>query len=548
MKAKEKPRTVSPEWLTVIILTVLSMAANIYFYFTLSRFSVGFGDAWSRINISRRVVDSLTPGFAQLGGIWLPFPQLPLVPFAAIDALYFSGIAGAFISSPAYILGGLYLYKSLIRLTSSRLVSLVGMLLYATNINLLYLQTTAMSEPLFLAAVCGTLYHFTVWAGNIKQKSGSLILSALWAFVASLTRYEGFFLVMVTAICVFITAYIGSKKIRIAEGFTTFFMSLSGLGIFLWCVYSWSIFGHPLNWLRIYTGQIPVISTESIKPTETWGITTYQGNVQKSVISVIEAALEMNGILFSVPVILGLSILSVRLVKKRDLPDSVRMLMPLLIASVPALFLMVSSFRGTALVRNPSITPDMLWDPKFHMSDEYNLRYGLLALPFFVVLSSLAFSKGRILKAAFTGFAVIHIILMFIRIPVTVFSFPHRYAEIASTSNTEFQDWFADYYDGGLILVSAIANDQLMYSLKIPYRNYIYEGTGKYWIEAIDNPVSLARYVMIQAGPKVTNTGGSSDFVSYHLQDTAMLNDNYDPVYRDSKIVVYRLKNPDGTR
>jgi hypothetical protein len=35
-----------------------------------------YGDALSRLNISRKVFDNLTPGLAQLGNVWLPLPPL----------------------------------------------------------------------------------------------------------------------------------------------------------------------------------------------------------------------------------------------------------------------------------------------------------------------------------------------------------------------------------------------------------------------------------------------------------------------------------------
>src|SRR5206468_1748357 len=38
-----------------------------------------FGDAVAHLNLARRLFDSLTPGFNQLGTVWLPLPHLIMV-------------------------------------------------------------------------------------------------------------------------------------------------------------------------------------------------------------------------------------------------------------------------------------------------------------------------------------------------------------------------------------------------------------------------------------------------------------------------------------
>jgi hypothetical protein len=40
-----------------------------------------YGDAVAHLHIARRVFDSITPGFRQLGSVWLPLPHILLLPF-----------------------------------------------------------------------------------------------------------------------------------------------------------------------------------------------------------------------------------------------------------------------------------------------------------------------------------------------------------------------------------------------------------------------------------------------------------------------------------
>jgi hypothetical protein len=93
------------------LLTILSLVSIVFFYFAVNSHGAGFTDAYSRLNISRRITDSLTPGLAQIGGVWLPLPQVFIAPFAAINFLYFSSLAPIFVSAPSYILGGYFMYQ-----------------------------------------------------------------------------------------------------------------------------------------------------------------------------------------------------------------------------------------------------------------------------------------------------------------------------------------------------------------------------------------------------------------------------------------------------
>lgn len=538
----QKTQLINSDRLILMYLFLTSVLSNIFFYFTLASKAIGFGDSWARINIARRVIDTLTPGIAQLGGIWLPFPQLLLVPFAAIDVLYFNGIAGAFISSPAFILGGIYLYKILKKVTGSTIVSFMGTLLYASNLNMLYLQTTSMSESLFITSLLGVMYHFIIWTEDIKKHILSLLIVAFWTFTATFTRYEGYLLFLVMIVSVGMTALVKSKKFKVAEGLTVLFVTLAGFGILLWQVYSWAIFGNPLNWYKIYTGQIAVISTINEKPVATWGVTDYRGDLQKSITSIIESVLQMNGIIFVIPLLIGFVLLVPKSLFQKKNWKFCATPFVIFIAAVPLLFLILSSFKGTALVKNPPVDKNMILNPYFYQNTEYNIRYGMTSLPLLIIFTALLFSSHTLLKGFFVLFTVFQLIIMYIGYPTTIYSFPHRYLYVGSEYDEKAVDWFHQNYDGGLILISAIANDQFMYSLKIPFKNYIYEGTNKYWKETVVNPVKYAKWIMMQNGTKVTSVGGSADFVSYYLQDTDILKNNYDLVYKDAKMIVYKIK------
>src|SRR5918992_195822 len=57
-----------------------------------------YGDSISHLLISRRLVDSIIPGLAQLGGVWLPMTHIFLSPFVINDFLFHTGSAGTIVS------------------------------------------------------------------------------------------------------------------------------------------------------------------------------------------------------------------------------------------------------------------------------------------------------------------------------------------------------------------------------------------------------------------------------------------------------------------
>jgi hypothetical protein len=109
-----------------------------------------YGDAVAHLHIARRVFDSITPGFRQLGSVWLPLPHLLLIPFVWNMAWWQSGLAGACVSIPSYVLGCAGIYR-LARMWLDRSAAIVVVAFYGLNPGLLYMATTAMTEPLFLA-------------------------------------------------------------------------------------------------------------------------------------------------------------------------------------------------------------------------------------------------------------------------------------------------------------------------------------------------------------------------------------------------------------
>jgi len=98
-----------------LIAAVLSMAST-YYYFR-HHLILGYQDSFSHLEVSRRVAAGLSPGIAQLGGIWLPVPQLLQGLLSWNDVLYRTGLAGSAVSMACFVASTVLLYR-LIRVYS----------------------------------------------------------------------------------------------------------------------------------------------------------------------------------------------------------------------------------------------------------------------------------------------------------------------------------------------------------------------------------------------------------------------------------------------
>ena len=158
-----------------------------------------YGDAEAHLNIARRVLDSRTPGYEQLGTSWLPMLHMLMLPLVSHDWLWRSGLAGAIPPAICFVAGVTFFFAAVRRVFASGAVGGVAAALVALNPNALYLQSIPMTEVVFFAALAAVLY-FTV-----RFRETQSIWSAAGAGVAAcfgtLTRYDAWFLIP------FVTAY-----------------------------------------------------------------------------------------------------------------------------------------------------------------------------------------------------------------------------------------------------------------------------------------------------------------------------------------------------
>lgn len=145
-------------------------------------------DAKAHLVVARRVADSLTPGWKQFGGVWLPLPHVLNAVPAQVDGLYRTGLAAVAISVAAFALAAVSIVAIVWRTSGSRLAALAAWTVFVTDPNTLYLQSTPMTEPLLLGLVAASVAAVLAWldapSPDTAWRPGLVIA------LACLTRYE----------------------------------------------------------------------------------------------------------------------------------------------------------------------------------------------------------------------------------------------------------------------------------------------------------------------------------------------------------------------
>lgn len=329
---------ISKHDLLLITIFLIAISVSAFFYFYFNNLIISYGDARAHLNIARRVSDNLTPGLAQLGGVWLPLLHALMLPTIWSNFMWHSGISGSIVSIPAYIISMLFLYKLAILVTGRRIAGLIALAVAALNINLLYLQSTPMTEALFICTLVLAVYYMTMWVKS--QQIPHLLFSGLFIFLTAINRYEGWAVALASVVALWVLSYL-RKGAKYAEGRTIIFASIALLGIMLWFVWQTIIFNNPVYFLSSeYSakGQTLISISERVVP-------TYK-NLVISILTGVYALLHVNGVIavaffaFSLP-LFTIYILTIEVERKK-----IFNYIPLYLLIVPFSFLDTGTLSG----------------------------------------------------------------------------------------------------------------------------------------------------------------------------------------------------------
>jgi hypothetical protein len=226
---------------------------------------LNYGDAVAHLHIARRVFDSRRPGLTQLGSVWLPLPHLLMIPFVAVYAWWVNGLAGLIPSALAYLASCAGVYK-LVRRWLPPGASALALAFFALNPNLLYMQTTAMTEPLFVCEMVWASVWLVEWRASVDRGFGPenlererrranrlLYCIAVVLAAAVFTRYDGWVMAFLAWVAMGITLARHGGLVR-RDGLRSGAFWIGSLIVVaapvVWFVYNAAVFGDWLDFAR----------------------------------------------------------------------------------------------------------------------------------------------------------------------------------------------------------------------------------------------------------------------------------------------------------
>jgi hypothetical protein len=338
-----------------------------------------YGDAVAHINVARRVFDSKTPGLLQLGTVWLPLPHLLMLPFVISDGMWRSGAGGSIPSMIAYVFSLVGMFRLIRGILSrhggknagARVAAWSSAVIYGANQSLIYMQTTAMGEPVYLCFFLWALVYFSEFT---RGESRSLTKCGFCLLAASLTRYDGWFLAaVVVGVAILVSRRVGQPREKGQAVFVAAarpfgmqrsplvkFLLISAAGPVLWLGYNAVVYRNPLEFANgPYSAHAVEQKTRTINPAKR--------NLMAAGSYFLKSA-ELN---VARPVLAGRIWLGLSLLGSVAVLVMARSAWPILLLWAPLPFYAMSIAYGAVPIFVPTWWPFSL----------YNVRYGLELLP-----------------------------------------------------------------------------------------------------------------------------------------------------------------------
>jgi hypothetical protein len=487
----------------------ISIAALLWYY--AHQQILLYGDAVAHINIARRVLDtrSWLSSFFQLGTVWLPLSHILMLPFVWNKVLWTSGIAGSIAGMAAYVLGTLGIF----RLVSARLPQLaafVAAAIYGLNPNLLYMQTTAMNEPLYLAFFIWAIVYFDEWRGALSGEPRSAVhglspertLEGCGIALAggAATRYDGWFFGALMGALVLWTFALwwrktpdSARRRQMAKSLAEFLL-LNALVPVFWLAYNHRVSGRAMDW-----ANGPYSARAIAERTTARGAAPYPGkdHTLRAGMYFLKASKLNVGTGNWGNLLLGIALTGtvVAFVRFRDY-------WTWLLLWTPLLFYSLSIAYGSVPIFIPS------WWPFSY----YNVRYGLELLPVFAVFSALCCAllsdltgrpRKKIVVWCALGFLFLSSYLtIYADVPITL-----KEAQVNSRTRTILEDALARFLihlpPSATILMYQGEHVGALQEAGVPLRHVISEVNHPDWEWALLDPARHADYIIAFKGDPV---------------------------------------------
>jgi hypothetical protein len=431
-----------------------------------------------------------------------------MVPFVSVYAWWANGIAGLIPSALAWLAACIGMYR-LARRWLLPPASALALAFFALNPNLLYMQTTAMTEPLFVCEMVWTTVWLVEWrscfdgengATPNKRRADRLLYSLSVVLVAAvLTRYDGWIMACLAWIAIAVTvARRGQLRSR-AFWIVTVLIAAAPI---VWFAYNAVVFG---DWLEFMRGPYSAKAIELRTATPGTG-PPHPGwhNLWVSLKFFVKAAvMDAAGARWG-KWLLTLSVLGTAwalLIARR------RAFLWALLLWLPVPFYAYSVAYGSVPIFLPPWWPHS-W---------YNTRYGLELLPAFALglgfFSHFVLTGVREFKPTWTNYAVVGLAAVIVlNAAVVIRERPMVYVE--GTKNIEARRVYdAEVPEAmrallaarpaGAVLMNTSVHPEFVAFSGIPLRQTINESDREYYQAALAAPAAHAAIVLAFDGDEI---------------------------------------------
>lgn len=445
------------------LLILVVAAFSLHFFYVRGLINL-YGDAIAHMEGARRLSDSLTSGWDELGSSWLPLYHFLVGPLAANDHLWRTGLGGGIVSAAAFAVAAWFVFRlgaEMNRNLAAGWVALAGFLLCA---NMLAVSSTPLTEPLnimWAVLVAWTLFRFQQCGSDI-----TLAAAGMAAFFGALTRYDGWYLIPFGTLFVLLGGPRGlGQRVRDA----LIFCGIGAAGPALWVMHDWHRYGNPLEFYNgpysakaIYAHQL--LTTGFHYPTEGSYLLSARYYIEDVKLVIGAMSLEL--------AVLGFALWAA------DGRDRLRRSAALLFL-VPLLFYIQSMASAAVPIYVPTLFPHTY----------YNLRYGLEMLPAvalfpsFLVSARLSRRKQLVATAAVIAILTVQFAASLRGGAASIGNVQESLQNTPCRARSEqaLTDLLRRDYTGGMILTANGKHPCLMPTLDIPYRRTLTELNRRYW-------------------------------------------------------------------
>lgn len=421
-----------------------------------------YGDAQAHLNISRSIIDSRTPGYDQLGTVWLPLLHLICLPFVGNDWLWSTGLAGTIPVAFCFVAAGTFFYLAAREAFGFRAAAAASLGCFALNPNVLYLSAIPMTETVFSMGLAVLIFAGTRFAG-IRNRRWMMMLAVVACWVMCLTRYDGWFLIPFAAAWV---SYFSGRRVATF----LFFCLLASAVPLYWIAHNWY---ETANALDFYNGPY--------SPRAIQGGKSYPGygHLAQAIGYYCVA-----GWLCAGSVLLCLGLIGTVLVWKTK-------------ARVPVLFLLLTPFFYVLSMYSSGGSP--IYVPHLVPFSYYNTRYGIALVPFAAFAAGalvLRFPERWRLAAALA--VPVLAILPWTLHPTIENVICWKESEVNSRDRRAWTAPAAEYlktrYQAGQGITAAFGDlTGIFCRARIPLKEVLHEGNGPEWLAAKARPDLLHR-------------------------------------------------------